>query len=109
MNMSMKNGLKTVAVAGAFSLLSGMAFADHHNENAVNPENGTDSANDPSDVQPETRQEGQIDPGKPVIDKQENTMSANDPSEEMGPDGKLPERDGLDDDHGVDSDNVPQD
>lgn len=109
MKMTMKQSLKTVAVAGAFSLLSGMAFADQHNEDAVNPEYGTGSSNDPGDVQPETQQHGTVDPGEPVISKQENTMSANDPSEEMGPDGMLPENDDLDDDHGVDSDNVPYD
>lgn len=109
MTISMKQGLKTVAVAGAFSLFSGMAFADHHNENAANPETGTDSANDPTDVQPETQQHGTVDPDEPVVSAQENTMSDNDPSSEMSPGGMLPEEDGLDDDHGVDSDNVPYD
>ncbi|MGO1626989.1 MAG: hypothetical protein ACTHXI_07835 [Halomonadaceae bacterium] len=109
MKMTMKQGLKTAAVAGAFTLFSGMAFADSHNENAVNPENGTDSANDPADVQPETQQHGTVDPNEPVVSKQENTMSDNDPSSEMSPDGMLPEDDGLDEDHGVDSNNVPQD
>lgn len=110
MKISMKQGLKTVAVAGAFSLFSGMAFADHHNENAVNPETGTDSANDPADVQPETQQHGTVDPNEPVVNKQENNSdSANDTSSEMSPEGMLPEEDGLDEDHGVDSANVPQD
>lgn len=107
MKTSMKRGIKTAAIAGAFTMISGMAFADSHSESADGAEYGTDSANDPTDVQHETRQEGKIDPGEPVVDKQENTKSDNDPSEEMGPDGKLPEHDGLDDDHGVDSDNVP--
>jgi len=103
MKMTMKHGLKTAAVAGAFSLLSGMAFASNHSENAVNPEGGTSSSNDASDVQPETRQHGTVDPIEPIVSKQENTESANDTSSEMSPDGMLPEEDGRDKDHGVDS------
>ncbi|MDN6180411.1 MAG: hypothetical protein L0I84_05325 [Halomonas subglaciescola] len=114
MKMTIKHGLKTAAAAGAFSLLSGMAFANDPGvtatESANEPSvNATDSANDPSDVAPETQAHGAVNPDEPTTNKQEATDSANDTSGETSPDGMLPEEDGLDDDHGVDSDNVPLD
>ncbi|GAA3894810.1 hypothetical protein GCM10022228_02410 [Halomonas cibimaris] len=106
MKLSMKHVIQTAAIAGALTLVSGTALADQQGENAVHPDQAADSANDPTDVQAETRQAGEVDPGDPVVTKQESTNSANAPSAENGPDGKLPEDDGLVDDHGVDSANV---
>lgn len=112
MKTSLKYGLKTIAVVSAFSLASGMAFATEPGndpQNAVHPDQATDSANNPDDVQNRTQNQGQVDPNEPVVNPADSTNSASDPSDTPTPSGELPENDGLDEDHGVNSDNVPMD
>ncbi|MDR5875936.1 hypothetical protein LPL18_004700 [Halomonas sp. CUBES01] len=106
----MKNVIRTVALVGTFGLMSGMAFADHHEDmkdhDLNEAETSVDSANDPDDGQTEPNATMSDDA---VVEEENVTDSANDPEDAMNdPDGQLEEGE-VASDNGVDSANDPED
>lgn len=106
----MKNVIRTVALVGTFGLMTGMAFAEHHEDmkdHELNEaEASVDSANDPSDGQSEPDAMMSDDA---VVEDENTTESANDPDDgTTEPEGQLEDGE-VAEDNGVDSANDPED
>lgn len=107
----MKNVIRTAALVGTFGLMSGMVFAEHHEDmkdhDLSAAEASVDSANDPDDGQTEPNA---TLPDDAVVEEENTTDSANDPEDgTTDPEGQLEDDDDVVPNSGVDSANDPED